>query len=107
MKKREKVALLVLVMLLVSSPYVKAEWAKTEKEILKGINSLYVTIENLHPDAAEIGLNSTDLRKDIEDKFKTTGITVPFALIGNEEPISMQSLLPTIIKHLESLIKRR
>ena len=26
------------------------------------------------------------LRKDIEDKLKSTGITVPFALIGNDEP---------------------
>ena len=26
------------------------------------------------------------LRKDIEDKFKGAGVTIPFALIGNEEP---------------------
>ena len=86
MKKRKWVSLLVLVISLVTTPCVNAEWARTEKETLKGINSLYVTIENLHPDAAVIGLDSTVLRKDIEGKFKTAGITVPFALIGNEDP---------------------
>ena len=86
MKKREKVALLVLGTLLVTFSSVHAEWAKAQKETLKDIHSLYVTIENLHPDAAAIGLDSTMLRKDIEGKFKTAGITVPFALIGNEDP---------------------
>lgn len=73
-------------LVLVMSTCVHAEWAKTEKETLKGIHSLYVTIENLHPDAAEIGLDSMVVRKDIEDKFKAAGITIPFALIGNDDP---------------------
>jgi hypothetical protein len=77
---------LALALLLVASPSANAEWARTQSETLKGIDSLYVTIENLHPDAAEIGLNSMMLRKDMEDKLKNTGITVPFALIGNDEP---------------------
>ena len=75
-----------LALILVASPSVNAEWAKNQSETLKGIENLYVTIENLHPDAKEIGLNSVMLRKDIEDKLKNTGITVPFALIGNDEP---------------------
>jgi hypothetical protein len=86
MNIRRCFVLFALALALVISPCVHAEWAKTEKETLKGIHSLYVTIENLHPDAAEIGLDSRMLRKDIEDKFRTAGISVPFALIGNEEP---------------------
>jgi hypothetical protein len=86
MKIRGYFVLFALTLVLMVSPGVYAEWAKTEKETLKDIHSLYVTIENLHPDAAAIGLDSTMLRKDIEGKFKTAGITVPFALIGNEDP---------------------
>lgn len=86
MNIREWTVLFVVALVLVFSPCVHAEWAKTQKETLKGIHSLYVTIENLHPDATEIGLNSFDLRNDIESKFKATGITIPFALIGNDDP---------------------
>jgi hypothetical protein len=86
MNIREWTVLFVVALVLVFSPCVHAEWAKTQKETLKGIHSLYVTIENLHPDAAAIGLDSTILRKDIEGKFKTAGITIPFALIGNDDP---------------------
>lgn len=86
MKKPRRILFFSLALMLVASFSANADWAKTESETLKGIKNLYVTIENLHPDAAEIGLNTTMLRKDIEDKLKTTGITVPFALIGNDEP---------------------
>ena len=54
-----------LAFVLTASHSVNAEWAKNQSATLKGINSLYVTIENLHPDAAEIGLNSSMLRKDM------------------------------------------
>jgi hypothetical protein len=86
MKLRASIIFLALALLLVSSFSANAEWAKTESETLRGINSLYVTIENVHPDAEEIGLTSVMLRKDIENKLKAAGITVPFALIGNDEP---------------------
>ena len=83
---RKWILLFTLAFVLTASHSVNAEWAKNQSATLKGINSLYVTIENLHPDAAEIGLNSSMLRKDIEDKFKAAGITIPFALVGNEDP---------------------
>ncbi len=86
MKLRSSIIFLTTALILTASFSVNAEWAKSQSETLKGINSLYVTIENLHPDAKEIGLTSVMLRKDIEDKLKNTGITVPFALIGNDEP---------------------
>ena len=86
MKLRASIIFLTTALILAASFSVNAEWAKSQSETLKGINSLYVTIENLHPDAKEIGLTSAMLRKDIEDKLKNTGITVPFALIGNDEP---------------------
>ena len=63
-----------------------AEWSKNQTASLTGIESLYVVINNLDPDAATVGLNSTELRKNIELKLKSAGITVPFALIGNDEP---------------------
>jgi len=65
---------------------VNAEWSKNQTASLTGIESLYVVINNLDPDAATVGLNSTELRKNIELKLKSAGITVPFALIGNDEP---------------------
>ena len=86
MKLRGWILFFALAIILVASFSVNAEWARTQSETLKGIESLYVTIENLHPDAAEIGLTAAMLRKDIENKLKATGITVPFALIGNDEP---------------------
>ena len=58
----------------------------TGKETLKDVGSLYVTIQKLPPDAAEIGLTPSMLRKDIELQLKGAGITIPFALVGNEEP---------------------
>ena len=70
MKIRGSILFFVLALILVASFSVNAEWAKTESETLKGIKNLYVTIENLHPDATEIGLNTIMLRKDIEDKLK-------------------------------------
>ena len=86
MKLRSSIIFLTPALILTASFSVNAEWAKSQSETLKGINSLYVTIENVHPDATEIGLTTVMLRKDIEDKLKNTGITVPFALIGNDEP---------------------
>ena len=86
MKIRDWIFCLTVVLVLVASPCVSADWAQTQKETLKGIHSLYVTIENLHPDAAVIGLNAFDLRKDIEGKFKASGITIPFALVGHDDP---------------------
>ena len=86
MKIRDWIFCLTVVLVLVTSPCVNAEWAQTQKETLKGIHSLYVTIANRHPDAAEIGLNTFDLRKDIEGKFIATGITIPFALVGHDDP---------------------
>ena len=86
MKKRTSVSLLVLAMLLVISPCVNAESARNQTATLKGIESLYVVIKKLQPDATEVGLTSTMVRKDIELKLKGAGIPVPFALIGNEDP---------------------
>ena len=86
MKKRERVSLLVVAMLLVMSPCANAESAKNQRATLKGIESLYVVIINLDPDAAKVGLTPTMVRKDIELKLKAAGITVPLELIGNDEP---------------------
>ena len=86
MKKRGSVAALVLVTVLVITTCVNAEWAKTGKETLKGLDSLYVIIQKLPPDAAKIGLTSIMVRNDVELKLKGAGITVPFALVGKEEP---------------------
>ena len=52
MRIRGWVLLIALAFVLVATPSLNAEWAKTQSETLKGIDSLYVTIENLHPDAA-------------------------------------------------------
>ncbi len=86
MKKRESVSLLVLAMSLVMSPCANAEWAKNQAATLKGIESLYVVIYNLDPDAPTVGLTSSMLRKNIELKLKAAGITVPLEMIGNDEP---------------------
>ena len=56
MKIRGWILFFALAIILVASFSVNAEWAKTQSETLKGIKSLYVTIENLHPDAAELDL---------------------------------------------------
>ena len=86
MKKIQWIFSFAVAVLQLLSPCANAEWAKSERETLKGIESLYVTIEKLQHDAVEVGLTSNMLRKDVELKLSTAGIKVPFALTGNDEP---------------------
>ena len=48
----------------------------TEREVLRGVRSVYVLIEDLSEDAMDAGLTQGTLQTDVEVKLRTAGITV-------------------------------
>ena len=78
------------------SPYARAETVSSDKEALRGIKQIGVEIGQLSPHAEEMGINRTYLKKNIELKLRSDGITVvsPDELLATRE---IPYLLVTIL----------
>ena len=75
MQNLKMVIALMAVALQLFSPFVKAETVSSDKESLRGIKRIGVTIGELSPHAKEIGIKRKYLRQNIELKLRTDGIT--------------------------------
>jgi hypothetical protein len=73
-----RLATMCLAMMLlvgISSPAARAQ-TKYENDTLKGINALFVIVENLSSGATELGLTKEVLQTDVELKLRLAGISV-------------------------------
>ena len=68
--------LFVISALLLSLPYVNAEYVSDEKETLRGIKSMGVVIEDMSVEAEGDGLTKEKIRMDIEQKLRMSNIKV-------------------------------
>ena len=76
MKKLTWIILMAISVLVLVSPNVNAEFVRDQKETLRGIKSISVSIEDLAPEAKEAGLSTDQIRTDVELKLRMAGIKV-------------------------------
>ncbi len=67
---------IIVAVLLLASPGVKAEFVVEDKETLRGIKAIFVAIEPIRPEAEKFGLTQDKIRSDVELKLKRVGIKV-------------------------------
>ena len=85
MIKKSDIAFFVLFLTLIANACVYAMDNEITRQTLRGMQSLYVAVEEIQPNVVKygkkIGLTSEQIKKDVEIKLKTAGIK---ALSKNE-----------------------
>lgn len=96
MKSIKWVVLIIVTLLFSVLPCVNAGYVANDKEVLRGIKSMGVVIEELPRKAKKLGITRDNIRTDVESKLRLAGINVvaPDELHTNPE---IPFLLVTII----------
>ncbi len=81
MKYRNRLFIAILIPVIFCSTQLHAEDSDISRRTLTGLNSIYVLVENIQPNiqkfAADAGLITTQIQKDIENHLNIAGIRTP------------------------------
>lgn len=65
-----------IIFILIISLFIHPLIGYSQREPLKGIQGIYVSIEQLHPDAKELGITRESLKTEVELKLRLAGIRI-------------------------------